>query len=71
MPFPVGKTLWKYTTKQGDGFGNVTSDKGPTNYFPVSGITAQPSLARGNSAVEMHLSKTDSFPQVPTIPAKQ
>ena len=24
MPFPVGKTLWKYTTKHRDGFGNVT-----------------------------------------------
>ena len=71
MPFPVGKTIWKYSTKHIDGFGNVTSNKGDTNYFTVRGITVQPSLARGNSAVEMHLSKTDSFPQVPTIPTKQ
>lgn len=45
MLFPVGKTIWKYTAKHIDSFGNVTSKKGPTNYFKVS---LHPSLARGN-----------------------
>lgn len=70
-PFPVLKTIWKNTAKHIGGFGNVRSNKGPTNYFTVSGITVEPSLARGNSAVEMHLPKPDSFLQVPTIPARQ
>lgn len=47
MPFPVGKTFWKYIAKHIGGFGNVRSNKGPTNYFAVNGITVQPSPARG------------------------
>lgn len=57
-----GKTIWKYAAKCIDNFGIVTSNKGPTNYFTVSGIVVQPSLARGNSAVEMHLSE-----QIPSL----
>lgn len=70
-PFPVVKTIWKYTAKHIGGFGNVRSNKGPTDYFTVSGITVQPFLTRGNSAAEMHLSKLDSSLQVPTILARQ
>lgn len=60
--FSKGKTIWKNRAKQIDNFGIVTSNRRSTNYFTVSGIVVQPSLARGNSAVEMHLSK-----QIPSL----
>lgn len=60
--FSREKTIWKNTAKYIDNFGIVASNRGSTDCFTVGGIFVQPSLARGNSEVEMHLSE-----QIPSL----